>query len=58
MHPGHGGVKLHIPFADVAAILDGFDAFSYIVRLDGSGSDGGLGDEDYGGAWEEGLLFC
>lgn len=58
MHLGHDGVKLHIPLADIAAILDGFDAFSYIVRLDGSGIDGDLRDEDYGGAWEEGLLFC
>lgn len=58
MHLGHDGVKLHIPLADIAAILDGFDAFSYIVRLDSSGIDGDLGDEDYGGAWEEGLLFC
>lgn len=31
MHLGHGGVELHISFADIAAVFDGFDAFSYIV---------------------------
>lgn len=37
MHPRHGGVELHITFADVAAVFDGFDAFFEVVRLHGAG---------------------
>lgn len=55
MHLGHGVVELHVAFADVAAVLDCFDALADFVGLHGFSVDRGLGDEDYGGAGKEGL---
>lgn len=57
MHLGHCAVELHVAFADVAAVLDCFDAFADVVGLHCAGVDGCLGDEDYGGAGEGGLLY-
>lgn len=54
MHLGHCAVELHVAFADVAAVLDCFDAFADVVGLHCAGVDGCLGDEDYGGAGEGG----
>lgn len=45
VHLWHGVVVLHVGFADVAAVLDGFNALLDSVGLDGAGVDGGLGDE-------------
>jgi len=57
MHLGHSVVELHVALADVAAVLDCFDALADVVGFHGVGVNGGLGDEDYGGAGEEGLYF-
>lgn len=60
MHLRHSVVELHVPFTDGAAVLNCFDALADVVGLHGVGVDGGLRDEDYGGAGEEGLraLYC
>lgn len=55
MHLRHSVVELHVAFADGAAVFDCFDALADVVGLHGVGVDGGLGDEYYGGAGEEGL---
>lgn len=54
-HLWHHVVVLHVLLADGAAVLDGFDPSSQIVRLDHALVDGGLGDERDGCAGERGL---
>lgn len=57
MHFRHCVVELHVFFPDSAAVLDGFDTFLDVVRLDGSRVNRGLGDEEDGGAGEVGLFI-
>ena len=49
LHLGHHVVVFHIPFGDVAAVLDGFDARTEVVGCDTPGKEGGAGDEGYPG---------
>lgn len=39
-------IELHIMLSDGAAVLDWFDLFPKIVRVDDAGFDAGLGDEE------------
>lgn len=47
LHPWRRVVVLHIALADIAAVLDGFDARAEVVRGDAAGAEGGVGDECY-----------
>ncbi len=55
LHLGGGVVVLHIALADLAAVLDGFDARAEVVGGDAAGAEGGGGDECYARGGDEGL---
>ena len=55
LHLRHRVVVFHILLSDVAAVLDGFDAFAQAVGADGAAGDGGAGYEGDAGGGDEGL---
>lgn len=53
-HLGHTVVEVHILLADVAASLDGLDAFPETIGRDGARADGGFRDEEHRRRGDEG----
>ena len=53
-HLRHRVVELHVLLANLAAVLDGFDALLEPVGGDGAAADGGGGDKEDGGRGDEG----